>query len=313
MAPVKYDGEPAKCWGFLLQFELFVTSQGELTDSHKVVILLTFLTGQALTWATTIWEKGGETIAHFLAMFNHAPGGREVGERMLSRSQGRQSVVEYALHSQNEWNEPALKAAFQHSLNSNVLAELAHHDDIATVNLLIDMSIKIDNLLRDRHSTLGVFPAIEHPPAEPMQLGMTRLSPHERVRRRKERLCFCCGQTNHCISQCAARPQCHSTEPNAETLGVSSFILQSVPLCSIDMIMEYSDVCSVLPALIESGYAGDFFNLKTARELQIPLIKIKSPIKLNTINGSQIGTGLVTHHTPAQHQGTTSIRLCHIG
>lgn len=53
----EYDGDPAKWRGFLLQFQLYITSQGEMTDQDKVAVMLTNLTGKALTWAMVIEER----------------------------------------------------------------------------------------------------------------------------------------------------------------------------------------------------------------------------------------------------------------
>lgn len=129
-----------------------------------------------------IWQKGGEpdtSFDHFLAMFqrvfNHVPEGEEVGKRLMSLTEGQQSMVEFALifhtlSSESKCNEPALKAAFWQGLNSNILAELACQDDETTLDSLIDMSIKSVNLLRDQHSRLGNIPAFGHSPAEPMQI-----------------------------------------------------------------------------------------------------------------------------------------------
>lgn len=77
---------------------------GELTDQNKVAVMLDSLTGRVFTWALSIWEKRGELISSFnwfnstfCRVFNHAPEGREVGDRLRSISQGRQRVVQFAL------------------------------------------------------------------------------------------------------------------------------------------------------------------------------------------------------------------------
>lgn len=94
----------------------------------------------------------------FRRVFNHVPEGREVGEKQLSLSQGRQSMVEFTLcfHTlavESEWNELSLKAAFRRGLTA--ISLLACWYDEATLDSLIDMSIKIDSLLPDI-STLNI-------------------------------------------------------------------------------------------------------------------------------------------------------------
>lgn len=95
-----YDGDPAKFQGFLLQFELFIMPQGEMTDQHKPI------------------ASFNHFVVIFCRLFNHAPEGTEVSERLMSLTQGRLSVVEFALRfrklvAESEWNELALKAAFR--------------------------------------------------------------------------------------------------------------------------------------------------------------------------------------------------------
>lgn len=39
--------------------------QGNITDQNKIVHLMCLLMGIALTWATAIWEKEGETVSNY--------------------------------------------------------------------------------------------------------------------------------------------------------------------------------------------------------------------------------------------------------
>lgn len=141
-------------------------------------------------------------------------------------------------------------------------------------------------------------PASGDSPIEPMQLGNVQLSLQEHSRRQEMGLCLYCGQAKHCIAQCQARQQRCGTDPNAKPLGVSSFIVQPVPLCVLNAIIVYSDVLSVLPVLIDSGSAGDFMDHETAVNLRIKLVKLRTPKKLHTIDRGPNGTGFVTHPTP---------------
>lgn len=171
-----------------------------------------------------------------------------MGKILMSIAQGRQSVEEFTLEfcklaAENEWNEPALKAAFHRILNSEILSKLACQDDEATMNSLIELSIKIDNLLCDWRSVLTTLPTLDRTTIEPMQLSNTRLFLGERARRHKEGLCYYCGHSNHRITQCPKRQQSCGTDPNAKTLGVSSFlllllVLLPVPLCYLNTIIE---------------------------------------------------------------------------
>lgn len=56
--------------------------------------MISLLTGKALTWATAIWDKGGELVSSkecfvslFRQVFDHAPEGKEVGDLLISSKQ----------------------------------------------------------------------------------------------------------------------------------------------------------------------------------------------------------------------------------
>ncbi len=54
--PEKFDGNPTKCKGFLLQCSLFVNQQPSLypTESSRTAFVCSLLTGRALDWATAV-------------------------------------------------------------------------------------------------------------------------------------------------------------------------------------------------------------------------------------------------------------------
>lgn len=86
--------------------------------------------------------------------------------------------MEYALEfcslaAENGWNKPMLKMVFCQGLNADMLMELAHHDDKATLDSLIKLAIWIDNLCHYRccWSSTSVSPG--NSISEPMQLGNT--------------------------------------------------------------------------------------------------------------------------------------------
>lgn len=92
----KFNGDPVKCRGFLIQRQLYLTSHGDLADHSKTVLMMGLLPGKALTWATVIWEKGGEPMTSyecfsmFRRIFDHVREGKEVGDRLMSIQQGNQ-------------------------------------------------------------------------------------------------------------------------------------------------------------------------------------------------------------------------------
>lgn len=86
---------------------------------------------------TAIWEKGGRLttsfenfVGLFRKVFDHAPEGKEIRERLLAVKQGGRRAVEYALEfrtlvADSGWNIPTLKVAFHQELNAKILTELA--------------------------------------------------------------------------------------------------------------------------------------------------------------------------------------------
>ncbi|MEE6507463.1 hypothetical protein FKM82_024136 [Ascaphus truei] len=65
--PSRYAGDPHGCRGFLnqcdIQFEL--TPSRFSSDRSKVAYIITLLTGDALAWASPIWEQKPELIQDF--------------------------------------------------------------------------------------------------------------------------------------------------------------------------------------------------------------------------------------------------------
>ncbi len=98
--PEKFDGESAKCKGFLLQCSLFVNQQPSLypTDSSRIAFVCSLLTGKALEWATAVWRMDGSAfltfdsfLQQFREVFEHSADGRNAGDQLLTLSQGRKA------------------------------------------------------------------------------------------------------------------------------------------------------------------------------------------------------------------------------
>lgn len=84
-------------------------------------------------------------------MFDHQPGGVKVGEKSLIFRQGEKTLSEYALElctlvADSGWNDLALKAVFCQGLEASILTELTCRDEQYTLDLLMDLAIKLDHL-----------------------------------------------------------------------------------------------------------------------------------------------------------------------
>lgn len=76
-------------------------------------------------------------------------------EWLFTLKQGTLSVAEYALTfctlaAADSWNEPALKVTYHKGLNEDLITEMACRDDQASLESLIDMSIYLDTLIKNR-------------------------------------------------------------------------------------------------------------------------------------------------------------------
>lgn len=92
------------------------------------------LTGSALTWAMAVWEQGSEPISSYECftelcqrVFDHLAESREMGEQLLTITQGTCRVADHALEFRtiaagSGWNNTMLKAAFRPGSNPEVLS-----------------------------------------------------------------------------------------------------------------------------------------------------------------------------------------------
>jgi hypothetical protein len=124
-----------------------LTPSGE----ESVSVLVSCLTGQALEWATAVWNGPNserddypEFTHHFRAVFDHPPEGRATAERLFHLRQETRSVRDFALEIQTlaagaGWNDRALMDHYRCSLREDVHRELACRDATLSLNELIDM------------------------------------------------------------------------------------------------------------------------------------------------------------------------------
>ncbi|KAL0185475.1 hypothetical protein M9458_021172, partial [Cirrhinus mrigala] len=168
--PDKFDGSPAKCKGFLLQCSLFVTQQPALypTEESRIAFVCSLLTGKALDWATAVWDLNRPTfpsfelfLHRFKEVFDYPEGGEGAAEQILTLRQGKTTAAEFALTfrtlaAQTGWPDEPLKLHFRKGLNHELQAELACRDEGKSLDELINLAIRIDNLIRSRRPTKDI-------------------------------------------------------------------------------------------------------------------------------------------------------------
>ncbi|XP_075444753.1 retrotransposon-derived protein PEG10 [Ascaphus truei] len=234
-APHRYSGDPLECRGFLnqcfIQFEL--TPSRFPSSRTKVAYIVSLLTGDALAWASPIWEQRTDLtqdIGRFTKEFRRVfdTPGRKItaASSLLHISQGDRPVARYALEfrkvaAETAWNDEALSSVFWQDLSEQLKDELAAHEHPSDLEGLIAICIRVDQRLQERrsershhhqvkprtsliHSSFPEVPATDVP--EPMQLGGNKLSTSKKQRRRSVGLCLYCGNSGHFVPQCPLKP-----------------------------------------------------------------------------------------------------------
>ncbi|KAK2868701.1 hypothetical protein Q7C36_000572 [Tachysurus vachellii] len=270
--PEKFD--PARCRGFLMQCSLFVTQQLALypTDTSRIALVCSLLTGRALEWATTVWREDGSafsSFSHFLAqfrsVFDHVAGGESAEERLLNISQGSHSAAEY---TQAGWEERPLKLLFREGLSHELQAELACRDEGRSLADFMDLSICLNNLIRARRSSTH-SPSSEC--AQPTHHAFAHLTP----------LCLYCDATGHRLPSCPVRP--HNEQ--SKLVSVASFTSHTQTCARFAMRLNILGGSIELEALIDSGAAGNFISEECIKANAIPVTECEVPSAVEAIDG----------------------------
>ncbi|KAI2668864.1 Transposon Tf2-6 polyprotein [Labeo rohita] len=306
--PEKFDGSPAKCKGFLLQCSLFVSQQPHLypTDEAKIAFVCSLLSGRALDWATAVWQLDQPTFPSFQAflqrfkeVFQPSSENGEAGEQIMALKQGRRTVADYALTfrtlvAQSGWNDGPLKLHYRKGLNADLQVELACRYEGLPLQQYIDLSIRVDNIMRSRKPNRQFvtapppIPTVETAP-EPMQIGATKLSVEERERRLQGNLCLYCGQPGHIRATCPLRPPRHRAAVSTDEPPLSR--------CEIPAVLGFGEVTINTTALIDSGAAGNFIDAAFVAANHVPVFSCSPHVTVAALDGRPLGSGKIQHIT----------------
>uniref|UniRef100_A0A4W5PHU8 Retrotransposon gag domain-containing protein n=1 Tax=Hucho hucho TaxID=62062 RepID=A0A4W5PHU8_9TELE len=315
--PREYDGTVARCQGFLLQLELYLaTVHPAPSGREKVSALVSCLSGKALEWANAEWEEGDAALDHFeeftrcfRAVFDHPPEGRAAGERLFHLRQGMRSAQEFVMDFRTlaagaGWNDRALIDHYRCSLREDVCQELAFRDTTLTFDQLVDLSIRLYNLLATCRLSEGGLsvpsPGLSVPSPSttalmPMELGGAAL----RETGGGSGLCTICGRRGHTARRgrvgasgsrgsrqgTLALPQVSRHHAHPEPSVAHMFLYVAFP--------EFSPH-SQHKALVDSGAAGNFIDRSFAHSLGIPIVPVVMPFPVHALDSRPLGLGLIS-------------------
>ena len=321
LAPECYDGDLGLCRSFLLQCSLVFKLQPLTypTDKAQIAYLIGTLRGEALVWATAVWERGSAACSDYSAftevmrrVFDHPVRGREASQCLLLLGQGSRSVASFAvefrtLAVESGWNEEALQGVFLNMLGSDV--KLTSREESSDLEHLMALAIRVNNRLRERRRERAIRsspmpssmpPAAFRPPlsvsftprherrplseSKPMKIGRTHLSPEERERRILSRTCLYCGQMGHFLSGCPSRPGKGAGSPVTRGVLVSHALDPSVfrPLLCATLLRQ--DQTSLLTILLDSGADESFIDRELVHQLGIDTVPLGSPIETQALD-----------------------------
>ncbi|CAJ0958267.1 unnamed protein product [Ranitomeya imitator] len=206
-----------------------------------------------------------------------------------------------------QWNECALAAIFRKGLSEALKDVMVGFPMPAGLNESMFLAIQIDRRLRERKAVHHLAVLSEHGP-EPMQCDRTLTRAERQEHRRRNGLCFYCGDSTHAISDCPKRTKRFARSATIGTVQ-SKFLLSVTLICSLS---SYS-----VMAFVDSGAALNLMDLEFARRCGFFLEPLQYPIPLREIdatplakNKPQYWTQLTMCMAPA-HQGDIHFLVLH--
>ncbi|KAL0168445.1 hypothetical protein M9458_036667, partial [Cirrhinus mrigala] len=257
-------------------------------------------------WATAVWWLDCPTfptfavfLQRFKEVFQPSTESGEAGEQIVALRQGRRTAADYALSfrtlaAQSGWNDEPLKLHYRRGLHPDLQVELACRDEDLSLEQYIDLSIRVDNVMRARRSNRPSaplpLPSLSAKAApEPMQVGTTKLTLEESERRLRSNLCLYCGQAGHIRANCPTRPPHPSSSVSSDEIPSSRFEIPITIVCG-----EMSIATS---ALIDSGAAGNFIDADFVTTNHLPVLSCSPPVTVAALDGRPLGSGRIRHTT----------------
>ncbi|KAL0185442.1 hypothetical protein M9458_021139, partial [Cirrhinus mrigala] len=292
-SPPLYNGDPNSCRSFLAQCALVFPLQAHryAAEEARIAFVLTLLTGRAREWGVAVWENQASCCHSFrafreemTALFNRSARGDEAATQLSQLSQGRTSITDYSIRFRTLaaaclWNPEALRARFLDGLCAAIKDEIAILDLPRDLEEVINLCLRVETqLTARRHRRLSpsswrapAVPSVGFPPAppdeEPMQLGRSRLTPHQKQHWLLQGLCLYCGAPGHQAILCPVKAV------RVGTISTSS----PTPRTLLPFRLNFKGGSHTGKALIDSGAEGNFLDAATAHRWRIPTLPLTQP------------------------------------
>lgn len=224
--PKLFDGKsPSQLPNFLAQVKLVFKAKPSAypTEESKVIYAISFLDGPAFSYFQPYvdekeppsWMTDFASFADELKSVYGSPDVIDDLANKLFELKQTGPATEYAadfrrLGGQLDMPEPILVNRFFKGLKDDIQTELAKTDYPKTLNGIIGVAIRLDNLQQSRKVQPGQARLTSTPSTTPTtptaSLGQ-HLTPEEKELRYKNKQCLYCGSADHFVRSCPTRPQ----------------------------------------------------------------------------------------------------------
>ncbi len=145
----------------------------------------------------------------------------------------------------------------------------------------------MSNLMRSRraphHFQVHTQAATVSSESEPMQIGFTHLTHEDRERSIRNHLCLYCGLSSHLRASCPTRPAASSSTMVSSTPD-------SINSLEVPIALMFNGKWTETVAMIDSGAAGNFIDIRFAKTPNLPLVPCESRVAVAALDGRPLGT-----------------------
>ncbi len=257
--PPSFDGDLTQTRAFVRTMRRYLRI-ADLTPHHAVTVILGQLTGRAAAWAEYLdddpehahWDNPDAVLSALAVAFHNARAQNDANQQLLrlNNSVHPDAVLSTIREHRytTSFDEPTLVTLLINALPMEVAFQLVSKNwDERPLDDVLSVSAKLLNVYT---SVSGPRAAAHHrlqgahqqqqprprpspgPAAAPTTTGAAALrasaiSPDERDRRRRENLCFYCGQAGHVKSACPNRggPSSAAAPPAPSSFAPASSLL----------------------------------------------------------------------------------------